>query len=201
MTFLLRATSPVKNRGEQDPMTEQPVLRTERLTLRRFRLTDVDDVLAFANDEEWQRFLVPLPYPYERVHAEQFVAESFLKDWKSHPSFAIGLDDTVIGEINLRINKRHQNGEMGYAIARKYWGNGYATEAAGAVVNWAFEALCLAKIYAMAIVDNERSWRVMERTGMTREGFLRSEVPGRDSSQRHDMVYYGILREEWERQV
>lgn len=178
---------------------EQPVLQTEHLTLRRFRLTDVDDVLAFANDEEWQRFLPPLPYPYERVHGEQFVAESFLRDWKSKPAFAIVLDDTMIGEINLRVNKRHQNAEMGYAIARKLWGRGYATEAARAVVNWAFEALCLAKIHAVAIVDNERSWRVMERVGMTREGVLRSEVPGRDSSQRHDMVYYGILREEWEK--
>ena len=180
---------------------EQPVLQTERLTLRRFRLTDVDDVLAFANDEEWQRFLPPLPYPYERVHGEQFVAESFLRDWKSKPAFAIVLDDTMIGEINLRVNKRHQNAEMGYAIARKHWGRGYATEAARAVVNWAFEALCLAKIHAVAIVDNERSWRVMERVGMTREGVLRSEVPGRDSSQRHDMVYYGILREEWEKRT
>ena len=182
-------------------MTEHPVLQTKRLTLRRFRLTDVDDVLAFANDEEWQRFLVPLPYPYGRVHAERFVAESFLKDWKSHPSFAIVLEETVIGEINLTIDKGRQSAEMGYAIARKHWGNGYATEAVRAVVNWAFEALCLAKIYAMAIVENERSWRVMERASMTREGVLRSEVPGRDSSQRHDMAYYGILREEWETQT
>ena len=182
-------------------MTEYPTLQTERLSLRRFRLTDVDDVVAFANDEEWQHFL-PLPYPYERVHGEQFVAKSFLRDWKSKPAFAIVLDDTVIGEINLSIDKNHQTAGMGYAIARKHWGRGYATETVRAVVNWAFEALCLAKIYAVAIVENERSWHVMERVGMTREGVLRSEVPGRsDSNGRHDMVYYGILREEWEKQT
>ena len=180
---------------------EQPVLQTKRLTLRRFRLTDVDDVIAFANDEVWQRYLPPLPFPYERVHGERFVAESFLRDWKSKPAFAIVLGDTMIGEINLRINKRPQTAEMGYAIARKHWGNGYATEAAGAVVGWAFETFCLAKIHAVAIVDNKRSWRVMERIGMTKEGVLRSEVPGRDSKQRHDMAYYGILREEWDRQA
>ena len=177
---------------------EHPTLQTERLTLRRFRLTDVDDVVVFANDEEWQRYL-PLPFPYERVHGEQFVAQSFLKDWKSKPSFAIVLNNTVIGEINLSINKGHQTAEMGYAIARVHWGNGYATETVRAVVDWAFETFCLAKIHAVAIVENKRSWRVMERIGMTREGILRSEVPGTDSSQRHDMVYYGILREEWER--
>ena len=178
---------------------EQPVLQTERLTLRRFRLTDVDDVLAYANDEEWQRYLLPLPYPYERVHAEQFVAESFLSDWKTKPTFAIVLDDSVIGGINLSIDKRHQNAEMGYSIARKHWGNGYATEAARAVVNWAFETFCLAKISSEANVDNRRSWRVMERIGMTREGVLRSEAPdGRDANRRQDVAYYGILREEWE---
>ena len=181
---------------------EQPVLQTERLTLRRFRLTDVDDVLAYANDEEWQRYLLPLPYPYERVHGEQFVAKSFLRDWKSKPAFAIVLDDTVIGGINLSIDKNHQTAEMGYGIARKHWGNGYATEAAHAVVDWAFETFCLAKIYAYAIVDNNRSWRVMERIGMTREGLLRKEAPdGRDPNRRRDAVYYGILREEWERQA
>ena len=179
-------------------MTEQPVLRTERLILRRFRLNDVDDVLAYANDEEWQRYLLPLPYPYERVHAEQFVSESFLKDWKSKPTFAIVFDDTVIGGINLSVDKRHQTAEMGYSIARKHWGNGYATEAAHAVVNWAFEAFCLAKTYAVANVDNRRSWRVMERIGMTREGVLRSDAPdGRDPNRRQDVAFYGVLREEW----
>ncbi|MDE2822328.1 MAG: GNAT family N-acetyltransferase, partial [Chloroflexota bacterium] len=149
--------------------------------------------------EEWQRYL-PLPYPYERVHAEQFVAESFLRDWKSTPAFAVVLDNAVIGGINLSIHKRRQMAEMGYSIARKHWGNGYGTEAVRAVVDWAFETFCLAKIHAVAIVDNKRSWRVMERIGMTREGVLRSEVPGRDSDQRLDMAYYGILREEWKRQ-
>ncbi|MCY4530209.1 MAG: GNAT family N-acetyltransferase [Chloroflexi bacterium] len=182
-------------------MADYPTLETERLTLRRFRLTDVDDVIAFANDEEWQRYL-PLPYPYERVHGEQFVAESFLKDWKSKPAFAVVLDDMVIGEINLSIDKRRQTAGMGYGIARQHWGNGYATEAARAVVAWAFEALCIAKVYAYANVDNSQSWRVMERIGMIREGLLRSEAPdSRDSNRRQDVAYYGILREEWERQT
>ena len=179
---------------------EQPELQTARLTLRRFSLEDVDDVHAYANDEEWQRYLAPLPYPYERVHAEQFVAESFLKDWKSKPAFAIVLGDTVIGAINLAINKKTQIAEMGYAVARKHWGNGYGSEAALAVLNWSFETYCLAKVCAFANVDNRRSWRVMERIGMTREGVLRGETPhGGDPDRREDVAYYGILREEWER--
>ena len=181
---------------------EQPVLRTERLILRRFRLTDVDDVLAYANDEEWQRYLLPLPYPYERVHAEQFVAESFLSDWKSKTVFAIVLDDAVIGSISLSVGRESQVGSIGYAIARKHWGNDYGTEAARAVVDWAFEEFRLAKVSTEANVENRRSWRLMERIGMTREGIHRSQIPdGCDSNGRQDMACYGILREEWERQV
>ena len=66
--------------------------------------------------------LAPLPYPYERVHAEQFVAESFLSDWKSKPTFAIVLDDSVIGGINLSIDKRHQIGRDGVLDSTKALG-------------------------------------------------------------------------------
>lgn len=180
-------------------MAEPPTLQTERLTLRPFRLTDVDDVLAYANDEEWQRFLFPLSYPYERVHAEQYVDRAFLTDWDARPTFAVVLGDTVIGGINLEIDKRRHTAELGYSIARAHWGSGFATEAARTVVKWGFETHCLAKISAQANIDNERSWRVMERIGMTKEGVLRSEVPDRKPGHRQDMARYGVLRDEWAR--
>ena len=180
-------------------MTEPAELRTQRLLLRPFRLTDVDDVQAYAGDKEWSRFL-PLPDPYDRVHTEQYIARSFLTNWDVRPTFAIVLDDTVIGGINLTINKVQQSAELGYAIAREQWGNGFASEAARAVVGWGFEAYALAKIIAKANVENEQSWRVMERIGMTREGVLRSYRPAEhDPERRIDMAYYGVLREEWER--
>ncbi len=177
-------------------MTEPTELRTERLLLRPFRLTDLDDTLAYATDEEWSRFL-PLPTPYERLHAEQFVARAFLADWNTRPVFAITLEDRVIGGINLRIEGAKKVAEMGYSIARAHWGTGFATEAAHAVVQWGFQTYDLAKVFAMANIENERSWRVMERIGMTREGILRSDRPHEhDSERRTDSVYYGILRDD-----
>jgi ribosomal-protein-alanine N-acetyltransferase len=174
-------------------------LRTQRLLLRRYRLTDVDDVLAYATDEEWQRFL-PLPYPYGRADAEDFVARSFLTDWNTRPLFAITFEDRVVGGIGLRIAGSRNVAEVGYSIARPHWGKGFATEVARAVVDWGFETYELAKIFATANTQNERSWRVMERIGMTREGVLRSERPHEhDPSRRTDSAYYGILRDEWNR--
>jgi ribosomal-protein-alanine N-acetyltransferase len=180
-------------------MTESTELQTKRLLLRPYRLTDVDDVLAYANDEDWQRFL-PVPYPYERVHAEQFVARAFIADWSSRPVFEITFEGTVIGGINLRIMSDRNVAEMGYSVAKAHWSKGIATESARAVIKWGFEACSLAKIVATANIDNERSWHVMERVGMTREGVLRSGRPHEhDPELRTDSVYYGILRGEWER--
>ena len=187
--------------GEPGVVAGPTVLKTERLVLRPFRLTDVDDVVAYANDEEWQRFLLPLPYPYERVHAEQYIAKAVLTDWDVRPILAVVLDGNVIGGINLRIDKRSQTAELGYSISREHWGNGFATEAARAVVGWGFETYDLAKISSQANIGNERSWRVIESLGMTREGVLRGELPdGRCPGRRQDMACYGVLREEWAQQ-
>ena len=88
---------------------------------------------------------------------------------------------------------------MGYAIAREHWGKGLVSEAVEAVMDWAFEAFDLAKITATADIMNTRSWRVMEKLGMRRDGVLRSELKSdADPGTRQDMVVYSVLREEWQ---
>ena len=85
---------------------------------------------------------------------------------------------------------------MGYSLARAHWGNGFALEAARALIEWAFPTFDLVKVFARADARNERSWRLMERLGMTREGLLRGQRLARDG--RADEVAYGLLREKWE---
>ena len=178
-------------------MTESVELKTERLLLRPLRLEDVDDVYAYARDPEWERYLgLPLPQPYTRRNAEAFVAGRVLASWGENPTFAIVLDSTVIGGIGLRIADAHQRAELGYALARVHWGKGLMPEAAGVVMDYSFVEHGLAKIYAMADLRNVRSYRVMEKLGMTREGVLRSHSMKR--GELRDDVVYGMLREEWE---
>ena len=179
-------------------MSKQTELRTERLLLRPFKLEDVDDVLAYASDPEWARFL-PLSQPYTRRDAEEFVARSLLESWETHPTFATVLAASVIGGINLRVDAVNDTGELGYGLARSHWGKGLAAEAAQAVIDWAFQSYGLAKIFARADIRNERSWHLMEKLGMTREGLLRKHVRSNvPSGGRIDDVYYGLLRHEWE---
>jgi RimJ/RimL family protein N-acetyltransferase len=86
--------------------------------------------------------------------------------------------------------------ELGYNLTREHWGEGLTPEAATAVVDWGFDAYNLAKVFATADARNERSLRVMEKLGMQHEATLRSHEVRR--GERADVVYYGILREEWE---
>ncbi len=183
-------------------MSAPTEIKTERLLLRPFRLNDVDDVYAYAKDPEWSRFL-PLPSPYEYMHAETYVAQSFLAPWDAHPTFAVSLDDTVIGGINIRIDADSLTSEVGYSIAKEHWGKGLTVEAVTGVINWAFEEFDIVKVTARADFQNRQSWRVMEKLGMKREGILRSAMApsAANPGERVDVVCYGVLREEWESQA
>ena len=179
---------------------EIPELRTKRLVLRRFAPGDVDDVFDYAKDPEWAEYLLTaVPQPYTRRNAEKFVARQMRASAEREPTWAIVLDGTVVGGIGLSVDARHDTGELHYGLGRPYWGRGIMPEAVAAVVDWGFPARSLAKISAMADLRNRRSWRVMEKLGMTREGVLRSqEKDVRPGYPRSDDVYYGLLRDEWE---
>ena len=171
-------------------------IRTERILLRPHRLEDVDDIFEFASDPEWGRYLTA-PTPYLREHAVEFVARQTLTSWDDRPMWAIVLEGQVVGGIGIRINVEHATGALDYSIAKKHWGRGLTVEAARVVVDWGFRMHRLAKVYAIADARNAQSLRVMEKLGMAREGMLRSHRRLRD--ERIDDVYYGLLREEWEK--
>lgn len=179
-------------------MVKPVTINTDRLFLRPFELTDVDDVYAYARDSEWGRYL-PVPSPYEYRHAVEFVARSVLASWEANPVFAMCLNGKVIGGINIRIDEAQATAELGFSIARQHWGEGLTAEAAWAVMDWGFRAFGLARITAMAGLMNSQSWRVMEKLEMTREGVLRRERPSeRNPEARQDTVIYSVLREEWQ---
>ena len=110
--------------------------------------------------------------------------------------FAIVFCANVVGWIKLNVDRKHEIASIAYALGRDHWGKGLVPEAATALMDWGFTELGLAKIYAGAEGGNTQSQRVMEKVGMTREAFLRSNHIGRGG--RVDQVLYGILRVEWE---
>jgi len=180
-------------------MVERIELRTERLLLRPFGVGDVDDALAYRDDEEFARFLPWVPQPFTGRDAEEFVARNVLEPWEHYPTFAVVLDGRVVGSINLEVDAGNQTAMLGYAIARDHWAKGLRPEAGRVVISCGFETFKLAKIWASTDLRDERSWRVMEKLGMSREALLRSHKIARN--QRIDEVSYGLLRGEWEAQA
>ncbi len=180
--------------GDWPPLSES--IQTPRLLLRRYRLTDADDVFAYAQDPEWGRFLPGTPEPYERKHADQFVASHVLKDWRTESHWALEYEGRVVGRVGLTPEPRHGRSELGYELARWLWGRGLMTEAASAVIDEAFTKLPLRKVLAHAIAANVGSTRVMEKVGMRHEATLRQHWVFHGRA--YDAVNYGLLREEWE---
>lgn len=173
------------------------VIETERLVLRPFQLGDVNDVLAYAQDPEWARYLRDLPQPYERVEAERAVAQQVVMDRTQEPNWALVLGGRVIGGVVLFMDFSNRSAEIGYSVGRDYWNQGLGTEAVRAVIDQAFSTHQeLNRVWARTDPDNVASQRLLEKAGMVKEGVLRlSRVYGEVA---YDEAYFSILRREWE---
>lgn len=174
-------------------------LCTERLRLREFTADDWRAVYAYQNDPRYLEF-------YEWEHRPEYDAKALVQMFvgQQHESprtkfqWAIVLATTnqLIGNVGIRKRSvKTVQADMGYEIDPRLWSNGYATEAAEAVLQFGFEQLRLHRIWAQAIASNANSTHVLEKLGMRQEGHLRENefFKGRF----WDTVIYGILEGEW----
>jgi [ribosomal protein S5]-alanine N-acetyltransferase len=174
-------------------------LWTPRLHLREFVEEDWPAVLAYQSDPRYLRY-----YEWES-RDEQCVREflqMFFRQQSEEPRLKFQLAVTLrengalIGNCGIRLEKSGSRvGDIGYEFSPDYWGKGYATEAASEIVRFGFEELGLHRIWSWCIAENVGSWRVMEKLGMRREGFLRENeyFKGRW----WNTLMYGILEDEW----
>ena len=172
-----------------------PTLRTKRLILDRFEPADTEVVERLVNVAEVARYTLNIPHPYPEGAALGWIAGHAAEyDQGDGVAFAVRLPDRqVVGCMGLRIERRHDRGELGYWIGKPFWGQGYATEAARACVAFGFRHFDLRKIVANYVAGNPASGRVMEKLGMTREGEHRQHT--KKDGVYHDLIDYGLLRE------
>lgn len=173
-----------------------PTLRTARLVLRPFVLTDAPDVQRLAGAAEVADTTLSIPHPYPDGAAREWIA-GHADAWAGQENavFAITTDaDGLVGAINLRLELKHARAEVGYWIAVPFWGRGFASEALAAVVDFGFDSLGLHRIHAHHLGRNPASGRVMEKVGMRREGHLREHMLHRGG--REDVVCWAVLRTE-----
>ena len=179
--------------------TRPPELVTERLVLRELRPSDAAAVAAGAGDRRVAAFLVQVPSPYPIALARRWIAHR-IEWWDDARGVTLAVTlrdapDMLLGTVSLRRYIRDRRAELGYWLAQPAWGHGFATEAATVVIDFGFRELGLARIYAQVIADNRASLRVLDKLGMVNEGVKRQHVV--KARRLHDVVLYGLLREEW----
>lgn len=158
---------------------ELPTLRTERLLLRPFSALDAARVQALAGAREVYATTLTVPHPYENGIAERWIATHGAQ-FAAGKAVTLAItrrdDGMVVGAMSLDVRAEHRRAELGYWIGVPYWNNGYCTEAAAAIVQYAFEVLDLHKITSRYLVGNGASERVMIKIGMRKEGELVDEI-------------------------
>jgi len=177
---------------------ERPTLVTERLVLRPFQAADAPRVRELAGAREVAENTLTIPHPYPEGVAEAWIAghESAFRLGEI-AVFAITLpDDTLVGAVGLKLEEDTGIAELGYWVGVPYWGNGYATEASNALLDFGFDSLALNRVWARAFARNPASSRVLEKVGMRHEGTLRHSILKNDELL--DAEMFGILREEWD---
>lgn len=169
-------------------------IETKRLVIRNFSADDADDLYEYLSDAEVVRY-----EPYG-VFTQREAAREAKRRAADDCFPAVCLKSgKLIGNLYLSEGS-YGTWELGYVFNRAYWGSGYATEAARAMVRHAFEKLGARRITAMCNPKNEHSWRLLERIPMRREGtlikniFFDKDEEGRPIWQ--DTYEYAVLREE-----
>ena len=188
------------NQSNGDCMvTQQPTLQTARLVLRPLTPQDAPSLSHLAGRREIADTTISIPHPYSQEQAQQWIAETadlFAKGKSAVFAMEPKSKGMLAGTIGLRdINAEHLQAELGFWVAVECWQQGYATEAARAVIGFGFEQLGLNRIYAHHMVRNPASGRVLTKIGMQQEGLLRQCV--RKWGVFEDVVLLAVLRQEW----
>jgi ribosomal-protein-alanine N-acetyltransferase len=183
-----------------------PTLSTARLRLRPFASFDAAALFALQSNAYVLRYWDAPPWS-EPSRAERFIATCqqisaegsgarLAIDRVSDRSDDPDGDHAFIGWCSLtRWNPDHRSASLGYCLDDAAWGQGYATEAARGVLQWAFDTLDLNRVQAETDTRNTASARVLEKLGFIREGTLREDcVVNGDVS---DSWVYGLIRRDW----
>lgn len=177
-------------------MARVPAIKTERLILRRWKRSDAGDYYEFAKNPNVG------PAAGWRPHANAFESRMVIVNTLMY-NYCWAIVDKesgkVIGSIGLDTDKFRRvvkSRELGYSLSEEHWGKGIATEAAEAIIKYAFEKLWLDALMIKTSEDNIRSQRVIEKCGFSYEGTLRKIYRNYDGTVM-PMRVYSMLREEY----
>ncbi len=182
-------------------MTHQgtQTIKTERLTLRRFRPKDAEAMFRnWASDARVTRFLSWTPH--ESVETTKLMLRGWCALYQNPAYYHWGIEyeGQLVGGINVvRQSDKNEVAELGYCIGHDFWGLGITAEAAGAVIDYLFSKVGVHRVEIHHAVDNPASGRVAEKCGLVPEGVLRSSSRI-GTGEFKDIRVWGLLCDEWE---
>ena len=149
----------------------------------------------YAQDPEVTRYLNWRPH--ENIDTLLEFLRRCSDAWKNGSAFPYVVirkqDDRLIGMVEIRVDGHRA--DLGYVFARAYWGQGYATEAVSAIVEWAVNQPGIYRVWALCDIENHASARVLEKVGMRHEGVLRRFLVHSNISDRpRDCHCYSIVK-------
>jgi RimJ/RimL family protein N-acetyltransferase len=173
-----------------DDLPEVPILETERLRLRSFRRSDVDEYAALNADLEVLRYLGCGPEPWDRGRSWRHMA-FLLGHWQLAGTGVWAIEHRETGAFVGMVGYSEPEGwpgfELAWTLVRRWWGYGYATEGARAALDYAFTVWKRDRVISLIYPENHASSRVAERLG--------ERLQGRINHHGREMLRYGIDRE------
>ena len=171
-------------------------IETERLVLRKPCVDDAPAIFAgWAQDPEVTTHLTWRPH--SNIETTIAMLERVAAAWEHGLRFPFVITEKnthqLAGMIEIRMEGH--KAELGYVLAKEFWGKGYMNEAVRALIDWAFQQPSIYRVYATTSVENFGSQRVMEKAGMQREGLLRKYVVHPNiSDEPRDSYIYAIVK-------
>ncbi|RWH74461.1 GNAT family protein [Mesorhizobium sp.] len=169
-----------------------PVLATERLVMRAPRESDLEQLVTLADNRHVAEMLARMPHPYGEGEARTFLAMAASRRAGIVYALTLKENDSFVGCAGLNTTDRGL--ELGYWIGEPYWKRGYATEAAHALVDLAFQRTSIQVLHASTRVINPASRRVIHKCGFqyAGQGMLNSIVAAQVPVER-----YRLDRKTW----
>lgn len=170
------------------------VIRAKKFILRPLRKADAPAISKHANDKDVYRNTLLIPRPYTLKDANEWILKNLARYKKKNKTdfvFAIEIDGEVGGAVGIHNIIEGHKAELGYWLARKYWGNGIMTQAAKLAMEYAFEKFNLKRVYAFSFSWNKASMRVMQKAGMKFEG-VKKKNSLKDGKYIDDYIYAKI---------
>lgn len=162
--------------------------------LRDVKLADTEAIHSYASLDEVSKYQGWGPNDEKDTEDHvRMVKQS--DDTHYHKVIVNQQSDTVIGAIEMTIDKDNDSGEIGYILHPDFWGRGIASQAVAQILGYGFNELKLNRISAQTDKRNKGSERVMQKAGMTKEGLLRENILLKDGYR--DTLVYSILSSEY----